>query len=77
MQESFQLHPDEGESSDHSFRTAARVKTFFRTGKVYSATYDSLSLYYVKTKIKKQHSYPGYETSSPVQVLRVASVASL
>lgn len=45
MQESFQLHPDEGESSDHSFKAAGRVKTFFRTGKVYSASYDSLSLH--------------------------------
>ena len=44
MQESFQLNLDEGESADHSFKAAKMVKTFFRTGKIYSATYDSLSL---------------------------------
>ena len=44
MQESFQLHPDESEASDHSFKFAKQVTVFNRGGRVWLCTYDSMSL---------------------------------
>ncbi len=44
LQESFQLHPDESESSDHSFKYAKGISAGNRQGKPYGCTYDSVSL---------------------------------
>lgn len=44
LQTSFQLHPDESESSDHSFKFASQISASIRMGKVYTASYDSVGL---------------------------------
>ena len=44
LQNKFQLSPDESEASDHSFKFANMISASIRTGKVFMASYDSLSL---------------------------------
>lgn len=44
LQESFQMHPDESESSDHTFKFVKMIAASKRAGKVFLASYDSISL---------------------------------
>lgn len=44
LQASFQLNLDESESPDHSFKFAKMIMSFVRCGKIWTGTYDSVSL---------------------------------
>ena len=44
MQLSFQMNLDESESPDHSFKFAKMVMSIIRTGRIWTGTYDSISL---------------------------------
>lgn len=69
LQESFQLCSDESESSDHTFKFAKMISCF-RAGKVFLASYDSISLAGLCTFNRLCHTKSNDEIRPLIQQLR-------